>query len=289
MTHWVQAALLAALLALAPGCQPQCYADPDGDGYGGDELACRYGGVEASGDCNDLDPSRHAGATERCDGVDQDCDGVVDNAASDALVWYIDADGDGVGDRQAVVVACTVPGDGVAVPGDCDDGDADLFPGADERCDGRDEDCDGLVDEAAEDALSWYGDVDGDGYGAGLVLAVACEGPAGMTSTAGDCDDSDPLVSPMGTETCDGRDEDCDFAIDEDGAVDADIWFADSDGDGFGDPATPQSACVQPVSFVLNADDCDDTRFDVHPGGVEVCDNELDDDCDGGVDLAPCR
>jgi len=50
----------------------------------------------------------------------------------------------------------------------------------------------------------------------------------------------------------------------------------DDDGDGYGSPAS--SSCTHPE------EDCDDSRIGVNPGATEICDNQLDDDCDGIVD-----
>jgi hypothetical protein len=58
-------------------------------------------------------------------------------------------------------------------------------------------------------------------------------------------------------------------------------WYADSDADGFGDPAVYQDACPQPVGFVLNDKDCDDANNTVHPGATEICNDGLDNNCDG--------
>lgn len=64
--------------------------------------------------------------------------------------------------------ACTTPdldGDGFDELEDCDDDNADVFPGADELCDGIDSDCDDVIDEEAGDALNFFADADGDGFG----------------------------------------------------------------------------------------------------------------------------
>jgi hypothetical protein len=95
-----------------------------------------------------------------------------------------------------------------------------------------------------------------------------------------DCDDGDPAVYPGAAEHCDGADEDCDGAVDED-ATDATTWYVDADGDGFGDPDVSARACDAPSGSVAEATDCDDGDATVHPGGVERCDTEADDDCDG--------
>jgi len=111
--------------------------DPDGDGFTAD-----------NGDCAPNDPSIHPEAVELCDGVDNNCDGVVDGAESeDAQSWYIDEDGDGIGGGEEAFFGCD-PGSGYsAFSGDCQDQDAASYPGAEDICDGEDNDCDGAIDE----------------------------------------------------------------------------------------------------------------------------------------------
>ena len=102
-------------------------------------------GVWAVEDCDDADPTVHPGAVEACDGVDQDCDGEVDEDAGQT--WFLDADGDGWGDWAQRVQACTgaaLPGPVTDRAGDCDDTDATVGPHAREiPANGVDEDCDG--------------------------------------------------------------------------------------------------------------------------------------------------
>lgn len=108
-------------------------------------------GVTAEGaggdDCDDLRADVGPDQVERCDGVDNDCNGVVDDDAPDAPTWWSDADGDGFGVDGTGTRACQAPADHGASAGDCDDGADDVFPGATEKTDGKDQDCDGLVDE----------------------------------------------------------------------------------------------------------------------------------------------
>jgi hypothetical protein len=110
--------------------------DVDGDGYD----AGRDGG-----DCNDADPDIGPDADETCNGLDDDCDGHVDEGAVDEETWYEDADGDGFGNGHRSSRACAAPDDGWVRNGDdCDDLDADVSPAATEvRCSGADDDCDG--------------------------------------------------------------------------------------------------------------------------------------------------
>ena len=125
-------------------------------------------------------------------------------------------------------------------------------------------------------------DVDGTGD-ADHTGTPSCVAPSvGWLADASDCDDTEPLVNPQGTELCDGLDNDCDGATDVD-ALDAGSWYLDGDGDGFG--AGPASAaCSAPANYVSTVGDCDDSDALVSPDASELCDG-LDNDCDGGVDV----
>ena len=95
-----------------------------------------------------------------------------------------------------------------------------------------------------------------------------------------DCDDQDPEINPGVEEVCDGIDNDCDGEIDE--AV-LTSFYADSDGDGFGNPEMQIDACEVPNGFVSNGSDCDDTNDITYPSAEEICDGE-DNNCDGDTD-----
>ena len=175
-------------------------------------------------------------------------------------------------------------GDGVTVAeGDCDDSEATVYPEADELCDAVDNNCDGQIDEDPTDAAIWYRDADGDGYGASDNSQAGCDQPSGFLADATDCDDLDAEVSPAGTESCNDVDDDCDGETDEADAVDAATWYADTDGDGYGDAASTLVACDGGTSHVADNTDCDDANSNSNPGAIELC-NGLDDDCDSTVD-----
>lgn len=190
-------------------------ADLDGDGIGDacDPDIDGDGELNAE-DCAPNDPAIYHGATEVCDGLDNDCNGTVDDNAVDASTWYQDFDGDGYGNPSVSVQACNQPGGYVADNTDCDDGNSSVYPGAPEICDGVDNNCDGNIDEGV--TTTFYRDFDEDGYGDPNDTSEACSAPVGYVSDNTDCDDSNPAVHPGATEICNGIDDNCDGVIDED-------------------------------------------------------------------------
>ncbi len=240
----------------------------DGDGTYFDDLEmdlyCAPGDTDCDGypDASDCDPDDvfvNPLAIELCDGVDNDCNGTIDDAA--------DMDGDGFGpcdgdcNEEAALVhpgadeGCdgidtdcdgTIPAhevdddrDGYAqCEGDCDDARPSVNPDAAELCDGLDTDCDGALDPVLD------ADADGDG-------SPHCD----------DCDDDDATRGTLHVELCDGIDNDCDGLANADFAGEV-----DGDADGW-----------------LSCQDCDDFLPGIHPGATDTCDG-IDDDCDGTAD-----
>ncbi len=242
--------------------------DEDGDGYATDQ------------DCNDEDPATYPGGLEVCDGIDNNCDGVADEGVQDTV--FPDADGDGFGDPALGELACG-PGDGfVTNDNDCDDANPDAWPGAPELCDAVDNDCDGDVDDGA--GFYAFADADGDGFGDAAAGRWACEGEPGVSADNTDCDDGDAAVFPGAGEVCNAVDDDCDGTVDE-GVTQT--YFADVDGDTWGDGAAPVEACARPDGTAERAGDCDDSDFDFFPGAPETdCADPNDYNCDGSVAYA---
>ncbi len=128
---------------------------------------------------------------------------------------------------------------------------------------------------------TWFADADGDDFGGSSVVQclrpangfVLAELAAGSTGTD-DCNDENPAVNPAATEICNSIDDDCDAQIDENVQT---TFFADADGDGFGNVLVSQNACTAPVGFVSNSTDCDDADPLEFPGQTWFVDADGDD------------
>lgn len=291
------------------------YLDTDNDGYGvGDVIAC--GNADNNTDCDDNNADVNPAATEICNTLDENCDGEADEFVTNT--YYGDFDGDGFGGNEETIQSCElvdgyvenaddcddsfvgyddVDGDGygsgeISACGtainadDCDDNNILVNPGMEELCNNMDDDCDVEVDEFV--TITFYADVDGDGFGNIDSTINACEitegfvtnfddcddqaityddldgdgfgmgeyTACGTASNSEDCNDEDNTVYPEANEMCNLNDDNCDGEVDEFVTT---TFFADADGDGFGTDSDAVEACDQPEGYVNNFDDCDDS------------------------------
>ena len=195
-------------------------------------------GFDADNDCDDSNADINPDADEVCDGVDNNCDELVDDeTATDAGLWFADADADSYGDANTSMNACEMPEGYVADNTDCDDSDAELNP-----------------------ATLWYADADSDGYGDAGNSSESCEQPSGFVADSSDCNDDDDSINPDGVEVCDGLDNDCDSSTSEDGMA----THIDADGVASDVTADVSGTMASPAAFTLSEGDlhfCDGTFY----------------------------
>ena len=127
----------------------------------------------------------------------------------------------------------------------------------------------------------YYADTDGDGFGDISFDTLACEIPLGYALDSTDCNDLNPEIHPTLTDICNAIDDNCNGLTDEDATFVT--YFADIDGDTFGDILNDSTACNELIGYVLDNSDCNDTNNAIYPGATELC-NYLDDNCDGFID-----
>ncbi|MGC4118232.1 MAG: putative metal-binding motif-containing protein [Myxococcales bacterium] len=257
-------------------------------------------------------------SAERCNGKDDDCNGVTDDGFDLGA-----ACSSGVGE-------CAVGGwTRCASSGLATECDAVPGPEASESCDGKDNDCDGVTDDgydvgsacsvglgecaasgsmrcassglatecgvvpgpqATETCDGKDNDCDGvtdNGYDVGLACSEgvgACRASGTIACVASGDSACDAVAHPPGAETCDGTDDDCDGSTDEEGADGCAGYYVDADGDTYGVGA-PRCLCAADATHAATrAGDCDDTSSTTYPGALEICSNLKDDDCNGQTD-----
>ncbi len=247
------------------GAPKRFYRDLDGDGFGSGQprLFCALpqreswaaetlDGGRVQLDCDDSDAGLPFNplALERCNGLDDNCNGAVDEGLMPQTAWYRDTDGDGFGDDSAgnVMTACARPPGFAARAGDCDVMKPLIFPGAAEHCDNVDENCNGVVDDPP------LADAETPGFTGSPT--VACAQGVGVCQTGGtQCQRNavaqrNELVcvprTRASTEVCDGLDNDCDGAVDNPPGCGGPTGFLTTPRVQFGAFRAPLPSTAQP-------------------------------------------
>ena len=249
------------------------YTDADGDGFGAGNatLFCSNPGTGYSAndlDCNDAVVSINPNGVEICNGIDENCNGEIDEFVT--ITYYADTDLDGFGDLNVSALACTPPAGYVTNFDDCDD------------------------------AIVTYLDADGDGEGSTTLDACG-------VGNSSDCNDNNAAINTTATEfcgnnideNCDGADEVCtgipgctdNTACNYDPAATqnngsctyATVWYLDADADGY--YVSTQSACANPGAGYTSTmgvnGDCDDASASINAAATEICGDGIDQNCDG--------
>jgi hypothetical protein len=199
------------------------------------ECAGNTGQLECQGgaEIDTCDPLAGAAADDSlCNGLDDDCDGSVDEDYT--VIPTTCGTGECAG--NAGQLECQ----GGTETDTCDP----LAGAAAETCDNLDNNCDGAVDEGL--TIIYYHDFDSDNYGNPAVPENACSQPVDYVQDDTDCDDTDPAINP---ET---------------------FWYQDYDFDGYGNQTISMQQCTQPSNFVLDNSDCNDNDPEIYPGGHPV-------------------
>jgi hypothetical protein len=215
-------------------------------------------------DCAPLDKNIFHGASEKCNNIDDNCDGIIDSANSEGCQkFYLDKDKDKFGVTSEAICTCKATGNYSALAsGDCDDNNKDIHPGAEEICDDIDNNCIKGTDEGCDD--------DKDGY-CDALKKVSESLPLVCSAGIGDCDDGDANVNPDANEICDNRDNDCDNYVDED------FPLKNTACDG-NDEDKCKNGTYSCTGDGLGIECKNDISVD------EICGDLIDNDCDGDTD-----
>lgn len=248
-------------------CVPKTwYLDADNDGYytGSGVTSCtapgsnyKSTGLIAGGDCDDTNPN-----------------------VKGPITLYRDFDHDGFGDINYKITVCpaNIPSDYTYVTdsSDCNDNQV-LYADADGdgvagnkrvACGGSTSagiDCDD-TNPNIQGPVLYFLDADSDGYGnSGSPEMICPNAPhANYVTNADDCNDNAAAINP------------------------ATVWYLDNDNDGYY-TGTGIASCTSPgtgykYTGLLGGGDCADGNGLIHPGAVEICNNGIDDNCNGQVD-----
>ena len=289
--------------------------DDDGDGYCAlgieiaglpavctqDKAACNGSAglptwcPKGIGDCLDSGASAaevHPGMPETCGNqLDDDCDGQTDATAEGAnpkgcTLHYVDADGDGFGGLKGACLCGPSKAYPVTDNSDCKDDNKLVNPKAKEICGNKqDDNCDNKQNRSTRSTASTSTRTKtATARAPATASACASLGRPSRPRALGTVT-TRPKRSTRQRESCNGVDDNCDGATDEANAEGCKTWYADGDGDTFGDVNKSACLCGPSKPFTtLQGGDCNDASYAINPNFKEICFNGVDDDCDSSTD-----
>jgi hypothetical protein len=242
-----------------------------------------------------------SGSTWRNDNVTL----IGNSTALTPQTFYADVDGDGFGNLNATVSACSAPANYVLNNTDCNDNDSLINPTTVWY---QDVDSDGIGNQQQSQIgcaqpngyvltggdcddnnnlilgpVLYYTDADNDGFGDATITTglSLCNNPGpGYATNNTDCDDSESTVYPGATEICDGLDNDCLNGVDD--GLPFFTYYEDNDGDNFGGSLVGLLLCEDPgAGYATETGDCNDNDPDINPDAMEILNNGIDENCDG--------
>lgn len=259
-THWIK---------LDGSGYCEC-VDKDEDGFDTCDPDHTYDTDGLPIDLDDNDPNTYPEALEVCNGKDNNCDGLIDNDAVDAITYYKDYDGDGYGNPDIYIISCIPYTTYVTQALDCNDSNENINPDAIEVCDGFDNDCNGLTDEYWEELGEIC--VAGMGECMNIGMFICNEGDPGGPVICSASPDPGPYYEPIEV-SCDGIDNDCDGLIDNN--LNAPL------------ANLQHGVCIGARKICAGEDGWQEPDYDAiiydYESVESYCDNQ-DNDCDGDTD-----
>ncbi len=287
------------------------YLDSDLDGYGNPNISTlcpQDGWVSNNLDCNDVQALVNIAMPEICNSIDDNCDGAINEGLP---IYYIDMDNDGFGVNNPLTNSCVLSSTHSFYNTDCNDFTSSMSPAVSEICNSIDDDCDGIIDNnlavnfqvvvqtdssCFNQAISFTATNYGNSTGYtwkynGTIIPGTTDntlwwGPMNDPSSLYPSWNAGDEITCTYTTMCNAEISTTQSGPVSPALLPTQLYYRDTDNDGFGNPNVYIMACSPPISssaYVLNNQDCNDGTTLISPSVLESC-NQIDDNCNGLID-----